>query len=147
MTRRLSLTHAVFLALVAVITCYITWSAVSASTRLYNLIVVVPVAGIIGVLLVAVLWQALRGTAPDGDMPDGRATLGDIVLLVGFGVFCLALTQVGFDVATFLFVWAGVAFGGERRLWLPPLFAAVFTLILVKFFGNLFPFPMPLLVL
>ncbi|VDS10705.1 Tripartite tricarboxylate transporter TctB family protein [Paracoccus haematequi] len=147
MTSRLSLSHAALLACVAVISCYITWSAIAASTRLYNLIVVVPVAVIIAVLLITLVWQALSGSVPDGALPDRKSTIGDIIMLVAFGVFCFGLTKFGFDIATFIFVWAGVAFGGERRLWLPPVYAAVFTLALVKFFGSLFPFPMPLLVL
>lgn len=147
MTSRLSLSHAVLLACVAVISCYITWSSIAASTRLYNLIVVVPVAVIIAVLLITLVWQALSGSVPDGEMPDRKSTMGDIIMLVAFGVFCFGLTKFGFDIATFIFVWAGVAFGGERRLWLPPLYSAIFTFVLVKFFGSLFPFPMPLLVL
>lgn len=147
MTSRLSLSHAVLLACIAVISCYITWSSIAASTRLYNLIVVVPVAVIIAVLLITLVWQTLSGAVPDTNLPDRKSTIGDIVMLVAFGVFCFGLTQFGFDVATFIFVWAGVAFGGERRLWLPPLYAAVFTVVMVKFFGTLFPFPMPLLVL
>lgn len=147
MTARLSVTHATLLLLVAVVTTYVTWSSISASTRLYNLIIVVPIAVMIAILVLAVLWQALAGSVPDGEMPGRAATLGDIAMLVAFSVFCYGLTKIGFDIATFLFVWAGVAFGGERRLWLPPLYAAVFTVILVQFFGTLFPFPMPLLVL
>jgi hypothetical protein len=147
MPARISLTHAALLLCVAVITCYITWSSISASTRLYNLIVVVPAAILIGVLTLTVIWQAIWGSVPDGPQPDQRATLGDLFLLVCFAVFCFSLTKIGFDVATFIFIWVGVAFGGERRLWLPPLYSAGFTLLLVKFFGSLFPFPMPLLVL
>ncbi|MDO5606225.1 MAG: tripartite tricarboxylate transporter TctB family protein [Paracoccus sp. (in: a-proteobacteria)] len=147
MPARISLTHAVLLLCVAAATAYITLSSISASTRLYNLIVVVPVAVMIALLLVTILWQALRGSVPDGKQPDGRATLGDVVLLLAFAIFCYGLTKFGFDIATFIFVWAAIAFGGEKRLWLPPLYSAVFTFALVRFFGSLFPFPMPLMVL
>ena len=51
-----------------------------------------------------------------------------------------------FDVATFVFVWAGVVMSGGRGLWQPPLYAAVFTVVLVKGFGSLFPYPMLTLV-
>lgn len=147
MTARLSLTHAILLALVALTTTYIAWSAISASTRLFNLIVVVPVAVIIALLIVAVAVSALTGRAPDTDMPPRAATLWDLVLLACFAAFCLGLMRVGFDVATFVFVWLGVVLGGERRLWLPPVYSALFTLLLVKGLGALFPFPMPLMVL
>ncbi|EKF42570.1 hypothetical protein NA8A_10923 [Nitratireductor indicus C115] len=146
MSGRLTLTHTAFLALVALVTSYISWSAIKASTKLFNLIVVVPVAAIIAILIVTIVASALRGKASDGAMPSRANTLGDILLLGCFAVFCVALTKVGFDIATFIFVWIGIVLGGEKRIWLPPLFSALFTLILVKGFGALFPFPMPMLV-
>ncbi|MBL6431032.1 MAG: hypothetical protein HPM95_06635, partial [Alphaproteobacteria bacterium] len=83
---------------------------------------------------------------PDAD-PAPAGALGDLLLLAGFGVFCYALTHIGFDVATFVFVWAGIVMSGGRSLWVPPLYAAIFSLALVKGFGSLFPYPMLTLVL
>lgn len=146
MSGRLTATHVTFLALVALVTCYVAASAISASGKMFNLIIVAPVGVIIGVLVVTVLVSALIGRAADAEMPSRASTWGDVLLLACFAIFCVALTKIGFDVATFIFVWVGIVLGGERRLWRPPLFSAVFTVVLVKFFGALFPFPMPLLV-
>ncbi len=149
----LSFSHLTFLLLVAAAALFLNWSAVSASTKLYNLVVVVPVGIALIGLVVGIIIKNLRSTntAPAKDAveqrADRRTTMIDLVLLGLFAALCFGLTTVGFDIATFLFVWVGILIGGERRWWLPPLYAALFTLLLVEGFGSLFPFPMPLLVL
>ncbi|WP_428698266.1 hypothetical protein [Stappia sp.] len=143
MTTRFPATHAALLGIVLAISGFILWSAVSASTSLNNLVVVAPVAAVLGVLLPVILASALRKPARED---VGSGAWGDLLLLAGFSAFCLALTHVGFDVATFVFVWAGVVMSGGRGLWQPPLYAAVFTVVLVKGFGSLFPYPMLTLV-
>ncbi|WP_417847090.1 tripartite tricarboxylate transporter TctB family protein [Thalassospira povalilytica] len=149
----LSLSHLAFLLLVAATAVFLNWSAISASTKLYNLIVVVPVGIAVTLLVIGIIVKNLLGTekAPQQDpaeqLAKQRTTLVDLVLLGFFAMLCFGLTTVGFDIATFLFVWVGIVIGGERRWWLPPLYAALFTLFLVEGFGSLFPFPMPLLVL
>ncbi|WP_414833775.1 tripartite tricarboxylate transporter TctB family protein [Afifella sp. YEN Y35] len=149
MPLRIAPTHLVFLILGSITAIYLNWSAISASTKLYNLIVVVPVGIALLVLAALILGKSLlRPHDPEGlERTPLRETLGDVVLLACFGVFCVALTKVGFDLATFFFVWIGVHLSGEKRFWAPPLYAAVFTALLVESFGSLFPFPMPLAVL
>jgi hypothetical protein len=152
MATRISLTHLVFLLVVCAAAIFLNWSAVSASDKLYNLIVVVP-SGIACVLLVlCIAISNLRKPAtktsatPSEAQAARKSTLGDLLLLGAFAVFCLSLTTVGFDVATFVFVWVGILMGGEKNKIAPPIFAFLFTLALIKGFGSLFPFPMPLLV-
>lgn len=149
----LSLSHLTFLILIAAAAVFLNWSAISASTKLYNLVVVVPVGIALMMLVIGIIIKNLRRTdkAPAKDpveqRADRRTTMIDLVLLGLFAALCFGLTTVGFDIATFLFVWVGIVIGGEQRWWLPPLYAALFTLLLVEGFGSLFPFPMPLLVL
>ncbi|SMD09971.1 tripartite tricarboxylate transporter TctB family protein [Primorskyibacter flagellatus] len=146
MTGKLSAPHAALLGIILALTGYITWSALSASNTLNNLIVTVPVAILIAVLSGVILFAAFRSpTPPEPD--ETSAVWGDLLLLSGFALFCYALTHIGFDVATFVFVWAGVVMSGGKGLWQPPLFSALFTLVLVKGFGALFPYPMLTLVL
>ncbi len=151
MTTRIAPTHLVFLAIAVLVTAFISWSAVSASARLDNLVIVAPVAATIAVLVIFVLVRALRQPrdpqAEIAETGDLASTLADLGLLALFALFCVALTPIGFDAATFLFVWIGVVLGGERRWWLPPLYSAGFTLLLIFGLGSLFPFPMPMLVL
>ncbi len=154
MRSRLAATHAVFLGLVMVATAFLLWSSTQASTKLNNLVVLVPVSVVLVVACVAIVLISLRNRPPksaDTALPEevGAASSiwGDVVLLAGFSVFCLLLTRVGFDLATFLFVWAGVVLSGGKGWWQPPLFAAIFTLLLVYGFGSLFPYPMETMVL
>ncbi|MGY9047605.1 hypothetical protein P775_26625 [Puniceibacterium antarcticum] len=134
------------LGIIMAISGFITWSALSASTKLNNLVVVAPVAAALLLLTVTIVVGALRKPM-SAETETHSAVWGDLLLLSGFAAFCFALTYIGFDVATFLFVWAGVVMSGGKGLWQPPLFAAIFTLLLVKGFGSLFPYPMLTLVL
>lgn len=145
MSARLPATHAALLGIILALSGYIGWSAVQASAKLNNLVVIAPVGAAMLLLAVALIVNALR--RPATEPGETTSVWGDLLLLAGFAVFCYALTHVGFDVATFAFVWAGVVMSGGRGLWQPPLFAALFTLLLVKTFGALFPYPMLTLVL
>lgn len=153
MATRISLTHLAFLLAVCAAAIFLNWSAFSASDKLYNLIVVVPSGVLCVVLVLCIAISSLRQrstpkaamTASDAQAAK-KATWGDLLLLGAFALFCLSLTTVGFDVATFVFVWVGIVMGGEKNKIAPPIFAFLFTLALIKGFGSLFPFPMPLLV-
>lgn len=145
MNARFPATHAALLGIILAISGYITWSAMSASSKLDNLVVVAPVGIAILLLAVAVVISALR--RPAAKAAGAEPIRGDLLLLAGFAIFCYALTRIGFDVATFVFVWAGVIMSGGKGYWQPPLFATLFTLLLVKAFGSLFPYPMLTLVL
>ncbi|WP_025029248.1 hypothetical protein [Nitratireductor aquibiodomus] len=144
MTTRFPATHAALLGIVFAASGFILWSAVSASASLNNLVVAVPVAAVLGILVLLVIAGTFRKPV---DESAKTGVWGDLLLLAGFAAFCFALTHIGFDVATFVFVWAGVVMSGGRGLWQPPLYAALFTVLLVKGFGSLFPYPMLTLVL
>ncbi|MBE0403348.1 tripartite tricarboxylate transporter TctB family protein [Halomonas citrativorans] len=148
-TGKISATHAFLLGLVLAIAGFITWSATQASTTLNNLVVVAPTAIIIGLLSIGIVAKTLLkpATEPSSSSTDKSSIWSDILLLAGFSAFCFALTNVGFDVATFVFVWVGVLMCGSKGKWQPPLYALVFTVFLVKGFGSLFPYPMTTLVL
>lgn len=147
MTSRIAPTHCVLLAAVAVTSVFLAWSSIRASFTVYNLIVVAPVSIVVLVLVAVIAGSTLFGKQEPDRRPSLRTFTSDLMLLGAFAVFCIFLTTGGFDVATFLFVWIGVVLCGERRIWLPPLFAAVFTVILVYGFGAVFPFPMRTLVI
>ncbi|CAM3708670.1 hypothetical protein ACT3TQ_02925 [Halomonas sp. AOP12-C2-37] len=148
-TGKISATHAFLLGLILAIAGFITWSATQASTTLNNLVIVAPSAIIIGLLSIGIATKALLKpvSEPSPSSIDKSSIWSDILLLTGFAAFCFALTNVGFDVATFVFVWVGVLMCGSKGKWQPPLYALVFTVFLVKGFGSLFPYPMTTLVL
>lgn len=151
--KRISSTHLIFLVFVSAVAVLLNYKALSASNTLYNLIVVLPSGILVLVLAVAILIHTLLTKKDDTAQvsqeekaKQRKTLLGDLVLLLFFAVFCAALTRVGFDVATFLFVWFGVLLGGAKSWVVPPIYAAIFTFVLIKTFGELFPFPMPLMV-
>ncbi len=149
--RRISTSHLVFLVLVSACAVFLNWSAVRASATLFNLIIIVPSGILVLALAAFIFFSAKKSPAlkdrTDSQKKDNRALIGDLLLLALFAVFCLSLTTVGFDVATFLFVWLGILLGGARSWLVPPIYSALFTFALTKGFGSLFPFPMPLMVL
>lgn len=151
MTGKFHATHAALIGIILAVSGFITWSAIDAQASLNNLIVVAPVASMILLLSIILVATSLLKPAPapaDDDLPvPEKGIWGDVLLLAGFAVFCYALTKLGFDVATFFFVWAGVIVSGGKGWWQPPLFAAIFTVLLVYGFGSLFPYPMLTLVL
>ena len=139
--RRISFSHLVLLVIISAIAVFLNWSALKASTSLFNLIIIVP-AGILA--LSFCLFILLSNKSEPSS--DTKTLIGDIALLAIFAVFCISLTTVGFDVATFLFIWMAIILGGSRNWIIPPIYSAIFTLALVKGFGSLFPFPLPLMV-
>jgi len=157
MRSRLPATHAVLIGLIMGATGFVLWSSTQASTKLQNLVVLVPVSVVLVLACVAILAVSLRHrpgqshVSEQSELEEPSAEeasiWGDIILLAGFGLFCVLLTRIGFDLATFLFVWAGVVLSGGKGLWQPPLFAAIFTVVLVYGLGSLFPYPMETMVL
>lgn len=148
--QRISTSHLVFLVLVSACAVFLNWSAISASATLFNLIIIVPSGALVLGLAAFILLKTKDDSSKEMDIAtkqkEKKALLGDILLLAVFAVFCLSLTTVGFDVATFLFVWLGIVLGGARNWVIPPIYSAIFTFALTKGFGSLFPFPMPLMV-
>lgn len=156
MRSRLPAIHAVLLGLIMSVTAFVLWSSTQASTKLQNLVVLVPVSVVLVLACLAIIAVSLGHRPSPGQMaetaqseePSPETSIwGDIILLAGFCIFCVLLTRIGFDLATFLFVWAGVVLSGGKGLWQPPLFAAIFTVVLVYGFGSLFPYPMETMVL
>lgn len=149
--RRISTSHLIFLVLISACAVFLNWSAITASPTLFNLIIIAPSGALVLILALYILYITIKTpTEVTSDaatkLAAKKALIGDVILLATFAIFCLSLTTVGFDVATFLFVWLGIVLGGERNWFIPPIFAAIFTFALTKGFGSLFPFPMPLMV-
>ncbi|WJS05988.1 tripartite tricarboxylate transporter TctB family protein [Roseibium aggregatum] len=144
MSIRLAPSHAIFLALALALTFAMNRSAIAAKFSLNNLIILAP-ASLLAIVLVAVIVFSQWGREEDQGESQ-RKTAGDILLLALFCGFCGSMFYIGFDVATFFFVWLGIVICGERSLWKPPLFSLVFTATVTSAFGALFPFPMPTLV-
>jgi ABC-type sugar transport system permease subunit len=59
--------------------------------------------------------------------------------------FVLSMDWIGFDVATFLFMFALMFLQGERRLFWLGGFSLIFAVLVSLFFEYMIPYPMPML--
>lgn len=142
--------HLALLAVIVTIVLAYLLDARATSLRINNLLLVQPAAILALVLAALVVPQCFRRIAPETEGGQ-RESLGDLgkvaALAAAFGAFVTVLEIIGFDVATFLFMIAGLFICGERR-WLVNIgFSAVFTVLLIYGYGAIIPFPFKLLVL
>ncbi len=159
--------HLAFLAFVSVIVGIYLIDARGVSLSVNNLLLVQPAAVIALILVACVLPQCfpLR-TAADSEIADSeagdseptdpvvetKAEGGQDLMRVGalaalLGVFAIFIEQIGFDIATFLFVAIGLVICGERRGWVVATFSAAFTLFVVYGYSTLVPYPFTMRIL
>lgn len=155
--------HLAFLVAVTALTTMYMIHVLDVSRNLNNTILVVPVAVILLVIALFVLFGALRlerdgesqpeaQVEPDAEEADSGEyvqTRGDIlrsfVLMVGMGAFVWLYPKLGLDLATFLFIFGALWLLGMRRPVFTLLYSAIFTLVVVGGAHWLLPYPMPLL--
>ena len=160
-TRRVVWGHLAFLAFICAVVLAYLFDARAVSTGINNLLLLEPAAIIALVLAALVVPQCFKGQ-PAGDSPGALpadpaldqdpASHRHDLLKVGamaalLGVFSCFLEQIGFDVATFLFIAIGLVICGERKWWVVLLFSAAFTLFVVYGYSTLVPYPFPMRVL
>ena len=149
---RIPITHLLFLIVVLSSTGFLLWDSWRASASLQNLVVIAPAAIIVFALAGLIVFTELR-SKPKEEKPEAgpRQSLGELKTILStmalFGLYTIALTTIGFDAATFIFIAAGLRIQGEKRPLVILVYAAVFTLIVVLAFGRLLPYPMKTLVL
>jgi putative tricarboxylic transport membrane protein len=134
---------------------YLT-DALRVSWNIRNIILIVPLAGIV---LVAALYELAKQAAlglgwlqtsePDaasGGDPERSQSRGDLirgmVLLSFLGVLVFSMSTVGFDVAIFAFILASLMLLESGKYLGKLFFAAVFTFVVVSGARFLLPFPM-----
>ncbi|MBO0905902.1 tripartite tricarboxylate transporter TctB family protein [Jiella sonneratiae] len=150
--------HLAFLAFISVVVIAYLFDARGVSLKINNLLLVEPAAIIALVLVACVLPQCFRRRDAEPSAPaeapaeDERVKVRHELLRVGalaalLGVFSFFLEQIGFDVATFLFIAIGVVICGERRPLVILAFAAAFTVFVVYGYSTLVPYPFPMRIL
>ena len=143
------------LALVAGIAAFCLWfwfDARSASSDVQNLLVIQP-AAILALALCAVIAFGAVRAEPDAAGPEsgtaarpGREWRGVLVAVL-LGLYVLALVPVGFDVATFVFLAAGMYLLGERRPVFLVGYSAVFAAAMSYGFKVMLSVPVPTLLI
>lgn len=136
---------AVLLALAGVVGVY-AYDAISASTALLHLILVLPVSGCILLLCLLQFIRTLLVPAPAAaDAAAEPGTAAGVTVVMGlFVAYVASLEWLGFDAGTCLFIAAFLRLHGERRrAWLAA-YSLAFGLGLALVFSALLPYPMPL---
>ncbi len=127
------------------------WDTWQASTEIYNLIFVLPLAIIILLLCLTTFLRELIFASPSPDLPterqsgDAEPSIMPTVLL--FAGYVLSLPWLGFDVGTFAFVGLFLQLAGEKRWWWVLGYSLAFAFCSALFFSFMLPYPMPLLLL
>jgi putative tricarboxylic transport membrane protein len=134
----------VLLALASLVILY-GYDTYRASTDVLNLILVLPV---IGIVLVLCLVQFVIEVRDVGDEKPQRESVADVAPVIGlFATYVLTLEWLGFDIGTLLFMAAFLWMQGERRWqWLLG-YSVSLSFGLAWFFSSMLPYPMPMLIL
>lgn len=152
--------HLALLVFVSAVVLAYLFDARGVSVKVNNLLLVEPAAIIALILVACVLPQCFRRDST----PASEARMADPVvetkaanqkqeltrvgaLAALLGIFSFFLEQIGFDLATFLFIAIGLVICGERRVWVIALFSAAFTVFVVYGYSTLVPYPFPMRIL
>lgn len=135
------------------VTCWYLLDTYKASARTENLLLILPAAVVVIALC---LWNILlacyryrrsvaAGTVPERVEKDVKKRVSVPLAMALLGAFVLSMNWIGFDLATFLFIFGMLLLQGERRwFWLGP-FSLSFAIIVALFFEYMVPYPMPML--
>ncbi len=140
--------------LMAVIIIWYMMDAYAASSKVANLLLIVPLGVISLGFLVGIVIQILPGLlkAEKGDTPteskkeeQTKENAKKIFLAMGLlALYVLIIPSVGFDIATFLFIGVMLFVQGERKwTWLIG-FPLIFSFLVSQFFSAMIPYPMPM---
>jgi hypothetical protein len=111
----------------------------------HNLLLLQPTAILVLGLWAVIAWGCLRRRA--GGPQDGPAGTWAERLKVGamvgaFALYVAGLETIGYDVAAWAFVLAGLAIGGERRPLMLALFPPAFAAAVILAFKAMIPYPL-----
>ena len=148
--------HLALLALLAGVTVWYLHDAWLASSRVRNLILILPTS-ILAVTLaagiaVSVIVRGLRapydlGAAVAKDTSTLSDRLHPLILMAIFALYVLTIPVAGFDVGSALFVLIALIVDGERRPVFLLVYPVLFTTVCTFLFRWLLPYPMTTLIL
>jgi hypothetical protein len=152
-TRRISIDWG-HLTTILAITAWTLWYLAdlrSVSLSPENTLLVQPLSIIFLIMLAAVIPQCFHSEKlPEELKPEtlDAQSFGKIIaMMAAFVAMVWCMFAVGFDVAVFLFCLIGPTICGERRWGVMLVFAALCSVVMVKGYQLLAPFPMPNLIL
>jgi hypothetical protein len=134
----------VVLLVLAVMAGFYCYDAISASTHVYNLIMVLPLTVLVLGLCLAQFVVAVRSGEPEGESAENVRDVLPVMML--FTAYVVSLNWLGFDIGTLLFTAVFLWMQGERRWpWLIG-YSVAFAFVLTFFFQQMLPYPMPTLI-
>jgi putative tricarboxylic transport membrane protein len=110
--------------------------AVAASTRLHNLILLVPLVGFVVVMAIGIgiahVWRGpdARTHEDDHELAEGTVSISPLSvasMMAALLIYAFAAPTLGFDLASALFIAFCLYVQGERRWWFLVLFSALFS--------------------
>jgi hypothetical protein len=134
----------VALAIAAASLAYLA-DAVAASTRLHNLILLVPLVGFVVVMAIGIViahvWRGpdARSDADD-DLPEGTVAISPLsvaAMMAALLVYAFTAPTLGFDLASALFIAFCLYVQGERRWWFIALFSVLFSVAITWSLVNI----------
>lgn len=128
----------------AAMTGWYLWDSYSASSHVFNLILVLPLAIIVLLLCGVAFVREIIHPVPVTKEMESVASVMPVVIL--FVVYVLSLNWLGFDVGTFLFVFGFLMLHGEKKWHWAIAYALVFSGSVALFFSYMLPYPMPMLI-
>lgn len=142
------------LAILVLILGWVIWywmDARKTSLDTENLFVLQPLILIALVLGALALPQVFRADKlPEELKPEeiNKAEFGRILaLMVAYVLFVAAMFIVGFDFAVCVFSAVALYISGERRAWVMIVFSVLATVLIIKGYQLLVPYPMPMVLL
>ncbi|MDR5907178.1 tripartite tricarboxylate transporter TctB family protein [Franzmannia qiaohouensis] len=127
-------------------TLWYLFDAISVSSAVQNLLLILPLALIVlSIVLLELVIRLRKGTLlvrPDAE--PLRQTLPVVGL---FAAYVISLETLGFDVATVLFIAAFLVLKGERNWLLLGGYSLAFGFGVAFFFALMLPYPMHMLIL
>ncbi|MCP3907629.1 tripartite tricarboxylate transporter TctB family protein [Pseudomonadales bacterium] len=121
------------------------WDAYNASSQVINLILVLPLTGLVFILCAIEFINQWRKRDQQAPELEPFATIVPVVSL--FAAYVVTLPWLGFDVGTCLFIALFLWCHGERRWrWLLG-YSLCFASLMTWFFSQMLPYPLPMLIL
>ena len=143
--------HLVFVTCIAAWSAWFCWDSWRSSPDIENLILIVPVSAgaVLLYLFIAAGCFRFTGDAADQETPLreslarglGVKIAGSMALLAAF---VITGPLIGFDIASFVYIFAMLAFLGERRILVLLLAPLLFCAAAIYCFNELLATPLPL---
>lgn len=167
--KRVDWWHVIVVLTIAAAICLYLVDSINASSRVGNLVLILP-ASILGlvlclIVLVSVIRTAWRGASrPESDLPlsaersadsdDGAEVSASeeattmlerfrpMVMLALFAIYVLLIPYLGMDGSSALFLAAALFVNGERRLIFILGYSIIFAAIATYLFKSILPYPL-----